>query len=541
MATTSAPIGLFVVGLRDSAGAVVPSGKVRFYQPGTLVQQTVYSDAACSTAYPQPITLNAYGQATIYTLEAVRCIAKDSTEATTYYDDVVNLVRADSTYLTIPGINSGNETTLEAVLALIQAGIGSGFQYQWKGNTGATARPYTYAIGEICVNVKDFGAVGDDSTDDTAAINTAIVSGAGTIYFPIGTYKITSKLYVTLGNTTIKLVGEGRGRTIIKNYSTTGDAIDLTSSGLEDYRWAVRDLTISANTSSSGRAIYIPSTVGVVIERVTITGHTTGIYCTGGHLSVRDCNITYTGTTGASYGIYAGQFGRIASTIVTGAGTAGSDTGVFLTGNCTADTVEVTQTKTAFSLSTGDVVTNGFSISNNVGYAVAAAAVGASLISCNVSSCTTDLSIGASVTNLNVIGCPFATYSGSASSYRQAAYVSWVTATAATSTATFTPDFTNSCVLQVYTGTYAAGAMALTIANPTLSSSMLLGTIVYLQLVKTGANAMNLTWGAGYLDADASAFNGVTSVASNTDVTIAFRVAGSGNLVRLMVGAATAV
>src|ERR1041385_2313286 len=47
-------------------------------------------------------------------------------------------------------------------------------------------------------NVKDFGAVGDFVTDDTAAIQAAVnwTSGAnrGTIYFPTGSYLVTSPI-----------------------------------------------------------------------------------------------------------------------------------------------------------------------------------------------------------------------------------------------------------------------------------------------------------------------------------------------------------
>jgi len=44
------------------------------------------------------------------------------------------------------------------------------------------------------VSVKDFGAKGDGTTDDTAAIQTALTSGLGRLSVPDGTYKITSTL-----------------------------------------------------------------------------------------------------------------------------------------------------------------------------------------------------------------------------------------------------------------------------------------------------------------------------------------------------------
>ena len=41
------------------------------------------------------------------------------------------------------------------------------------------------------VSVKDFGAVGDGVTDDTAAIQAALDSGASTVTVPDGTYIFT--------------------------------------------------------------------------------------------------------------------------------------------------------------------------------------------------------------------------------------------------------------------------------------------------------------------------------------------------------------
>lgn len=61
------------------------------------------------------------------------------------------------------------------------------------------------------VSVKDFGAVGDGTTDDTAAIQAAINSGAGKIEIPSGTYLVTS---INLQND-VELVGGGIGNTTL--------------------------------------------------------------------------------------------------------------------------------------------------------------------------------------------------------------------------------------------------------------------------------------------------------------------------------------
>lgn len=55
--------------------------------------------------------------------------------------------------------------------------------------TGATARSLSSKLGDF-VSVKDFGAVGDGTTDDTAAIDAALTAASGAVlHFPPGTYK----------------------------------------------------------------------------------------------------------------------------------------------------------------------------------------------------------------------------------------------------------------------------------------------------------------------------------------------------------------
>lgn len=77
------------------------------------------------------------------------------------------------------------------------------------------------------VNVRDWGAVGDNSTDDTAAINAAIAYAQASlsqrvIYFPRGTYLISASLTAVLGNNW-HFIGDGRGSSIIR--STADDDI----------------------------------------------------------------------------------------------------------------------------------------------------------------------------------------------------------------------------------------------------------------------------------------------------------------------------
>jgi len=58
-------------------------------------------------------------------------------------------------------------------------------------------QPLISMTGPI-VNVRDFGAAGNGTTDDTAAIRSAIsaVPEGGTVFFPLGTYLVTGNVSV---------------------------------------------------------------------------------------------------------------------------------------------------------------------------------------------------------------------------------------------------------------------------------------------------------------------------------------------------------
>lgn len=85
--------------------------------------------------------------------------------------------------------------------------------------TGAVATTVQAKLRES-VSVKDFGAVGNGVADDTAAINAALASSAGglELFFPAGTYKVTSTIVLPTGRD-FRLYG-------------TGTATDITSTGL---------------------------------------------------------------------------------------------------------------------------------------------------------------------------------------------------------------------------------------------------------------------------------------------------------------------
>jgi hypothetical protein len=122
-------------------------------------------------------------------------------------------------------------------------------------------------------NVKDYGAVGDNITNDTTAVNNAIAAaisaGGGAVWFPGGKYVLSSAVTATLTNGVgIALLGAGVDITELK--FTNGSGVTITCVG-EGY-WAypgsgiphgnavtVHGLTMSTGVHNTGTALTISS------------------------------------------------------------------------------------------------------------------------------------------------------------------------------------------------------------------------------------------------------------------------------------------
>lgn len=86
----------------------------------------------------------------------------------------------------------------------------------------------TYAmIDGAVLNVFDFGAVGDGSADDTAAIVAAVAqlksTGGGTLFFPQGTYKVTDEILID--SPSISFVGTGQRKVYPGVFSASVDTV----------------------------------------------------------------------------------------------------------------------------------------------------------------------------------------------------------------------------------------------------------------------------------------------------------------------------
>ena len=108
------------------------------------------------------------------------------------------------------------------------------------------------------VSVKDFGAVGDGTTDDTAAIQAAInaVLPRGTIYFPEGIYLASNTIYIDAisGLGLIELVGAGglgQGSILRANTGLSNKALF----SFNGSTCSVRNLAFEANTATNATCL----------------------------------------------------------------------------------------------------------------------------------------------------------------------------------------------------------------------------------------------------------------------------------------------
>ena len=149
------------------------------------------------------------------------------------------------------------------------------------GNSGATSAVTIVnahssgleALEYRTFNVRDYGATGDGSTDDTTEIAAAITAlnaaGSGVLLFPPGTYKVTTGSFSITVPATVQ--GYGRSLSVIKTASTTGNLFAVTSNAVNFADIALVHTAISSADHPSGGSTTKP-TAGAAIA-VTAGGY----------------------------------------------------------------------------------------------------------------------------------------------------------------------------------------------------------------------------------------------------------------------------
>ena len=290
MAVNLSPVGGVAAQFFTNSGAVLTGGKLYTYAAGTTTPAATYTSSSGNTAQPNPIVLDAAGRVPnsgeIWLTDGVnyKFVLKDANDVLiATYDNVSGInsnfiaftnsqeiftATSGQTVFTLanayqPGTNSlsvfvdgVNQYGSGAQYAYVEtdsttvtfnAGLHVGAEVkftttQQQGAGAVDASQVTYDppfTGSVVTNVeaklaqtvsvKDFGAVGDGVTDDTAAFATALVAHDN-IYVPAGTYAVTG---ITMSS---KKVLFGDGEESVINCSGTIDFTDARKGGLRHLR-----------------------------------------------------------------------------------------------------------------------------------------------------------------------------------------------------------------------------------------------------------------------------------------------------------------
>lgn len=142
------------------------------------------------------------------------------------------------------------------------------------------------ATGEY--NVIAYGAVGDGSTDDTSAVQSALdackAAGGGVVYFPAGNYKVTSTLTYDISavasTTTSRLKIKGCGKAVSKITMTGVGSTCFSYAGNSSYQvgyLTVEDISFIGNLTASSKGFNLATAAFNHWVNVRIEGWAVGL------------------------------------------------------------------------------------------------------------------------------------------------------------------------------------------------------------------------------------------------------------------------
>jgi hypothetical protein len=266
--------------------AAAANGWAEVYIRGTSTRATVYTDfeASTSDSSGDNIDLDAYGAVEVYVNQLVDVVAKspDGTIVRSWTDgysspnvEVISPAFTGHDY--VSGAAAVNEpTTLQAILDLWNTNAGAP---DWKVSIGGSNTTLLNAFGSLAglvYNVKSpqFGAIGDGVTNDQSAIQAAlaaaVAAGGGIVFFPAGTYLISSAMAWDMR---VGMWGVGQGVSVITtNSAANSRMVTFTSGTIRNSPTVMRGLTLQSTQSNTGEIVYSSTPVNLLVDECHLGG-----------------------------------------------------------------------------------------------------------------------------------------------------------------------------------------------------------------------------------------------------------------------------
>ncbi len=297
---------------RNGAAKAISNGYVYTYAAGTTTPLATYTSYTLGTPLPNPVRTNTAG----YAVSGSGAITGIWTSGTACYHIVIKdssaVTIADQDHLCNPAQAATTvNTALLAYEALLASASGSSHIGFLQPQSNAVAETVQAKLRQS-IDVKDFGAVGDDAHNDTTALNACILAGQLTNGHVCG---VSAGVYRHSGLTIsggFQVRGESQFAAVLK-YTGSGTAITLTTpSGI------LEDIGIQSTTGHGSAAVGIDihNSQELTMSNVAFGGGATsgfttcmrlrssGFYVHGGTMSWCDTDVLLDLDSAANVGMH---------------------------------------------------------------------------------------------------------------------------------------------------------------------------------------------------------------------------------------------